>query len=385
MPWTCHKCTFCHDESHMVSYVCCSICNTPRQQQEEVVTIQSSSASDPKAKKAVVIDLTSSPAPTAITTAPKTTTTTTTPQPESQCIPTLNASSSHLSSSSPLISSSSSNVYTITPLEANCYTYFQKDNWSCGYRNLQTLISFLIHLPSVTNSACDYSAALEQGGLAVTIDTSSSSSSSSLTVSSLSTIQHCIKKAWDAGYDPSSSPQEIQHRRRFTSQTNSWIGTPEVVAVLRYVGIPCDIKAWSNNAKEDDRSGWPDGAVNAADCLIHFATVYFCNDDEGNGIKPPLYLQRRGHSITCVGVILPRSSHDSSLTTSTITTITNTSNATILLISDPAVQSGKVKQASSKQLAKFTAWEVGYVSQVNKLLSPGEGKQIECAVFQNIS
>lgn len=258
-------------------------------------------------------------------------------------------------------------IFTAFP-PASFRAHQQKDKWSCGYRNLQNLIGFILRMPSHPH----FADALIRGGLACDRNHFGGNDRA---VASTPDVQRAVQRAWDAGYDPDGSSDPIRGQ---LVGSKTWIGTPECAAVLRSVGVPVEVRAWSNDRGEDDRSDWPASAKSATECMMAFMGHYFHRspgwtaNSDGDVDLPPVYLQRRGHSMTCVGVAMSMSGRNKRRA------------PTALLISDTAKQQGAVREVSASKLKKTAAWEVGYIAGP-QLLQPGEAKKIGGNVFAAMS
>lgn len=192
-------------------------------------------------------------------------------------------------------------------------------NWACGYRNLQMLLGYLLatEKPIVTN------------GARVNVDKDGTHKQEIFErkremcdeVPTVLQLQEMIEQAWDTGLNAHGRIQMggVQGTRKF-------IGTSEVVqscisgsnndddmskaqAVLGLHHIHCTGHTFPNPY---DKS-----AVSAFDQVLGFVEAYFVSSafpsaDSGESIarwpphvmttnKPPLFLQRRRHSVTIVG------------------------------------------------------------------------------------
>ncbi|KAL7448917.1 hypothetical protein ACHAWC_001032, partial [Mediolabrus comicus] len=188
--------------------------------------------------------------------------------------------------------------------------YQQNDNWSCGYRNLQMMISSM--LPTLRSVFPDG-------------------------VPSIYEIQSTMQQLWKAGFDQSSA-DHYNHSLLGKTGKNAMIGTLEAWSYLSYLGVDAAIiqfvKEEENRAMIGDfvwqyfsKMVGPDGCSCYDDVTIVqpgslpianpslSSFEYGCklfntrvNDDDFiprsscTCVLPSLYLQWEGHSITVVGI-----------------------------------------------------------------------------------
>ncbi|KFM75962.1 Zinc finger with UFM1-specific peptidase domain protein, partial [Stegodyphus mimosarum] len=141
-------------------------------------------------------------------------------------------------------------------------TYGDK-GWGCGYRNIQMLLSSLVHNTKYSNR-------LFNGRFAIP---------------SVSKLQELIETAWRQGFDPAGCEQ-LGGR---LINTRKWIGATEVVTFLssfRIRGrlIDCHQPTGPNGTHPE---------------MFAWVKEYFTSEDE---FKPPVYLQHHGHSRTIIGL-----------------------------------------------------------------------------------
>lgn len=162
-----------------------------------------------------------------------------------------------------------------------------RDNWSCGYRNIQMLIGHLLSRP---NGKGGWPGLF--GGM----------------VPNVMSLQAELQALWASGYDPEGR----QHFGGSVLGTKRWIGTSEACVLLRGQSVRCNIVAFRSGTAE---------AVPGLDCLnAASAVMERCIRHFADGVdtamqnvlhgrcgvvmssQPPLYLQHDGHSRTVVGV-----------------------------------------------------------------------------------
>ncbi|CAD7079264.1 unnamed protein product [Hermetia illucens] len=142
--------------------------------------------------------------------------------------------------------------------------------WGCGYRNLQMLLSSL--LQNTTFNEALYSAWGTHGP-------------SRTAMPSISRLQKMVEAAWAQGFDVQGSEQlgcKLYNTRK-------WIGATEVVTVLSWLRINCQLVDFHRPTSSDGRH--PE--------LFNWVFQYF---DEPRVYTPPLYLQHQGHSRTIIGI-----------------------------------------------------------------------------------
>lgn len=176
-------------------------------------------------------------------------------------------------------SSSSANVartLMCTTVDHYASTYGDK-GWGCGYRNMQMMISSLLHHTGYNEQLYKQWVV---GGMTVRGELPSRSA-----MPSISRLQQHIEWAWRQGFDL----QGCDQLGGKLSNTRKWIGATEVVTVLSSLRIRCQLIDFHR----------PTSANGSHPELFNWVLEYFqANDD----FKPPLYLQHQGHSRTIVGV-----------------------------------------------------------------------------------
>ncbi|KAK7076316.1 hypothetical protein SK128_018406 [Halocaridina rubra] len=135
--------------------------------------------------------------------------------------------------------------------------------WGCGYRNIQMLLSSLQHHTG-------YYARLFSGPNMMP---------------SISQLQRLIEQAWRNGFDL----QGCEQLGGKLSNTRKWIGATEVVTLLSFFKIRCQLIDCHR----------PTGADGTHPELFRWCLEYFSKPSE---FKPPIYLQHQGHSRTIIGV-----------------------------------------------------------------------------------
>ncbi|RDI79804.1 Serine/threonine-protein kinase [Venturia inaequalis] len=150
-------------------------------------------------------------------------------------------------------------------------TQIGKFHWEggfCGYRNAQMQISYMQH-------AKHPSSVFFPGRTPGILD-----------------LQDHIEQAWDNGRHPYAR-QEVGRLKG----TRKWIGTLEVHAIYQNLDIPCKVNQFSDS-----------NTTFADEGLLDWVQAYFesaampDNKKVQCTLKPPVYLQRPGHSLTIVGL-----------------------------------------------------------------------------------
>ncbi|GAX09375.1 hypothetical protein FisN_6Lh251 [Fistulifera solaris] len=179
----------------------------------------------------------------------------------------------------------------------------QNDKWSCGFRNLQMIMTFMIPYLPKDHSFLQYTTPL----------------SSSYEIPSVLQWQQSMEAAWNEGFDADGG----QHYRLKIVGKAVWIGAVEVASVLAFGGIDATVVQFIRCAASRRQ-------------LMPFCVTYFqrhychCHDDSTNPCSslelvrhllqetemskkssqpessckcdiPPLYLQWKGHSVCVVG------------------------------------------------------------------------------------
>lgn len=180
------------------------------------------------------------------------------------------------------LSSLSKNVvrtYVCSRVDHYASTYGDK-GWGCGYRNMQMMLSSLMHHTKYNDLMYR-----EDGGL-LGISTTQRNA-----IPSISRLQKHIEWAWDIGFDP----QGCDQLGRKLYNTRKWIGATEMMTLLASMHIRCELVDFHRPTSSD--GSHPQ--------LFNWILQYFQKTDD---FKPPLYLQHQGHSRTVVGVeVMPRS------------------------------------------------------------------------------
>ncbi|KAJ9593749.1 hypothetical protein L9F63_014722, partial [Diploptera punctata] len=154
-----------------------------------------------------------------------------------------------------------------TTVDHYASTYGDK-GWGCGYRNMQMMLSSLLHHTGYNEQL--YKPSLMPSRSAMP---------------SISRLQQHVEWAWGQGFDLQGSDQ--LGGKLFN--TRKWIGATEVVTVLSSLRIRCQLVDFHRPTSPD--GGHPE--------LFNWVLEYFQKNDD---FKPPLYLQHQGHSRTIVGV-----------------------------------------------------------------------------------
>ncbi|XP_050076950.1 zinc finger-containing ubiquitin peptidase 1-like [Anopheles maculipalpis] len=170
------------------------------------------------------------------------------------------------------LSSSSPNViktYVCSSVDHYASSYGDK-GWGCGYRNLQMMLSSLLQNTSYNEAL--YSAWGSHGPARTAMP-------------SISRLQRMVEAAWAQGFDIQGSEQlgcKLYNTRK-------WIGATEIVTVLSWLRIRCELVDFHRPTSSDGRH--PE--------LFNWVLRYF---EEPRIHTPPLYLQHQGHSRTIIGI-----------------------------------------------------------------------------------
>ncbi|XP_053676527.1 zinc finger-containing ubiquitin peptidase 1-like [Anopheles nili] len=170
------------------------------------------------------------------------------------------------------LSSSSPNViktYVCSSVDHYASSYGDK-GWGCGYRNLQMMLSSLLQSTSYNEAL--YSAWGSHGPARTAMP-------------SISRLQRMVEAAWTQGFDIQGSEQlgcKLYNTRK-------WIGATEIVTVLSWLRIRCELVDFHRPTSSDGRH--PE--------LFNWVLRYF---EEPRIHTPPLYLQHQGHSRTIIGI-----------------------------------------------------------------------------------
>lgn len=195
----------------------------------------------------------------------------------------------------------------------------QNDKWSCGYRNLQMLLSAMLpQLPADHSFYQKYPHRLGQ-----------------ITIPSLQQVQLSLESAWREGFDPRGAA----HYNHKLSGKREWIGALEVLAVLSYWGIdstviqfirtrqsremlPLFVREYFSkqlgkgacpycsreNALDPNVAPFMDSAYQHAQQLLDTLSCHVVIPRPNPVCECPLlplYLQWEGHSVTVVDTDLP--------------------------------------------------------------------------------
>ncbi|XP_058124389.1 zinc finger-containing ubiquitin peptidase 1-like [Anopheles coustani] len=170
------------------------------------------------------------------------------------------------------LSSSSLTViktYVCSSVDHYASSYGDK-GWGCGYRNLQMMLSSLLQNTSYNEAL--YSAWGSHGPARTAMP-------------SISRLQRMVEAAWAQGFDIQGSEQlgcKLHNTRK-------WIGATEIVTVLSWLRIRCELVDFHRPTSPDGRH--PE--------LFNWVLRYF---EEPRIHTPPLYLQHQGHSRTIIGI-----------------------------------------------------------------------------------
>jgi hypothetical protein len=198
----------------------------------------------------------------------------------------------------------------------------QLDNWSCGFRNTQMLLSALVPILPLTHAYHNVVAAADGDGSCTTKD----ETELSLVLPSLTKLQQLLELSWQSGFDPKGA----NHFRYNIVGEVSRIGAVEVASLFGFCYIDSCVVQFIKTKP-------------SRQCLPAFCYHYFCAPDrrsEGdcneksakevaeksmtwaeqhgkstpsarrlpansyNNTHPvlPMYLQWEGHSVTVIGV-----------------------------------------------------------------------------------
>lgn len=161
------------------------------------------------------------------------------------------------------LSASSTGViktYVCSSVDHYASSYGDK-GWGCGYRNLQMLLSSLLQ-NTLYNEAL-YSAWGEHGPARTAMP-------------SISRLQRMVEAAWTQGFD-------VQGKEQLGKlyNTRKWIGATEIVTVLSWLRIDCQLVDFHRPTSIDGRH--PE--------LFNWVLQYF---EDPKVHTPPLYLQHQG-------------------------------------------------------------------------------------------
>ncbi|CAD5121215.1 unnamed protein product [Dimorphilus gyrociliatus] len=151
---------------------------------------------------------------------------------------------------------------------SSCYLFtngpFDR-GWSCGYRNLQMLLSSMMNSREFSNCEIFSNQFLQE-------------------LTPIRKIQTLIERAWSLGFDTRGA-QQLSHK---LVNTKKWIGATEVVALLSSFRIQCTLIDVHCKSK----------TTGTHSHIFDWVQNYFNSPDA----KFPLYLQHQGHSRTIVGI-----------------------------------------------------------------------------------
>lgn len=212
--------------------------------------------------------------------------------------------------------------------------YRQGDKWSCGYRNLQMVLSSLLPLLPASHP---YFAETSSG------NGGNGDTHSRMPPSTVLDIQLLLERAWKDGFDPEGA----KHYQGKIRGKSKWIGAVEVASVLTSLSVDCAVIQFIKRDSSrrllvdfvwqyfDSQSGFDvcqhardDGGESGQGAYVsdlaqiilancghgaasgststNGATAASRGDDGGTCISSsplvPIYLQYPGHSITIVGI-----------------------------------------------------------------------------------
>ena len=148
---------------------------------------------------------------------------------------------------------------------------FGDKGWGCGFRNLQMILSALLH--STLYRDVVMAAAVGNRNLGKSVG-----------VPSIPRLQQVIEEAWRAGFDRAGCEQlggRLVNLRK-------WIGATEIATFLSFCHIDSEILDFHA----------PTAANGTHPRLFDWVVSYF---RQTRSLTPPLYLQHQGHSRTIVG------------------------------------------------------------------------------------
>jgi hypothetical protein len=178
----------------------------------------------------------------------------------------------------------------------------QNDSWSCGFRNLQMVLTAL--LPELQPNHAYFQMVQRRNTY--------------ITIPNVRQIQNALEQAWKEGYDPRGA----RHYKNKISGTTSKIGAIEVSSVLAYWGLDSSVvqfvtcqesrgllsnfvQAYFSKALGKEGCSFCQGRRVKSDAIaeqyLQFASVSLRIDESCDCPLLPLYLQWEGHSITIVG------------------------------------------------------------------------------------
>jgi hypothetical protein len=178
----------------------------------------------------------------------------------------------------------------------------QNDSWSCGFRNLQMVLTAL--LPELQPNHAYFQMVQRRNTY--------------ITIPNVRQIQNALEQAWKEGYDPRGA----RHYKYKISGMTSKIGAIEVSSVLAYWGLDSSVvqfvtckesrgllskfvQAYFSKALGKEWCSFCQGRRVKSDAiaeqLLQFASSSLTIDESCDCPLLPLYLQWEGHSITAVG------------------------------------------------------------------------------------
>jgi len=227
--------------------------------------------------------------------------------------------------------------------------YRQGDKWSCGYRNLQMVLSSLLPLLPASHpyfaGTCGGENGTDNGNV-------NGNAHSRMPPSTVLDIQVLLERAWKDGFDPEGS----KHYQGKIQGKSKWIGAVEVASLLTSLSVDCTVLqfvkrdssrrllvdflwqyfgsqsgfhlasdcAGTSRSSSDGENGQGAYASDLAKIILsncgHGAAIAGASASgaktaaEGGGAcmssSPlvPIYLQYLGHSVTIVGI--ERTFHD---------------------------------------------------------------------------
>lgn len=253
----------------------------------------------------------------------------------------------------------------------------QNDAWSCGFRNLQMLLTAAVPLLRKDHSYYEQQTFTRDAGY--------------VSIPTFKQLQHSMEQAWTAGFDPKSA----QHYGHKIVGKRAQIGALEVSYCLIASGIECAVVQFIHCRESRSQLG--------PFCAAYFAKKYhgacpYCSIYAGSSssraiaqqlllslsqggnnaavFNPtcqcpsiPLYLQWKGHSVTVVGV----------------ETYANSDKVKNLLLFDPAASGSKLTKALSgndlkpfrKSVASLEKKDCQIVLTSTKTLSYFEREQLK--------
>jgi Peptidase family C78 len=183
----------------------------------------------------------------------------------------------------------------------------QRDSWSCGFRNVQMVLSAL--LPQLPPTHAYFADRPRE-------------STDVMDVPSLNQLQHCLELAWARGMDPKG----CQHYGGRIANTQAQIGAVEAATALNACGLDATVVQFISVQESRTQLGpFCAAYMDRQSCIgrssreVAVSLLRGLNSTERPCIPPPqpdspshgseaagpslpLYLQYKGHSVTIVGV-----------------------------------------------------------------------------------